>query len=291
MQRRAAAVYVAFFLVVGAASFSLIATASAPQLSFENPDHRLSQNDSFTLDGQEYAVTEISAEMEGGGGDGHGGGGQAHLVRSGTIEYTNDSAVQTVEWANDSTITYNGREWAVTTDNGSKTVTLTETVDRAAILRNDSDVENETTTVDGEEYVVERASDNGSRELIPVEEYFSEPETREYAVGDQVSNVERNTATVAAVTPEAATLEYTGPQTNEIAVEDEANVTVGDTTYLAYFPDNSTLVLTQEFETYEQYRSAEESQTTMTNGLWGVTILSGLSAFFLLGLAYLPTRY
>ncbi|MFC7070053.1 hypothetical protein [Halobaculum lipolyticum] len=289
MQRRAAAIYVAFFLVVGAASFSLIATASAPQLSFENPDHRLSQGDTFTVGDQEYAVSEITAEMEGGGGGGHGGGGGAELVRSGTIEYTNDSARYTVEWANGSDVTYDGQSWAVATDNGSETVTLVENVDRTAILTNDSDVENETTTVDGQEYVVERSGDN--RTLIPADEYFPAPETREYAVGDEVDDIEDNTATVASVTSEAATLEYVAPRTNEISVANHANVTVGSTTYFAHFPDNSTMVLTQEFDTYAQYEEETAMQTTMTNGLWGVTILSGVSAFFLVGLAYMPSRY
>ncbi|MXR42967.1 hypothetical protein GRX01_16660 [Halobaculum sp. WSA2] len=289
MQRRAAAIYVAFFLVVGAASFSLIATASAPQLTFDNPDHELSQGDSFTLDGQEYTVSDISAEMEGGGGGGHGGGGQAHLVRSGTLEYTNDSARYTVEWANDSTVTYDGQDWTVTTDSESESFTLTEVVDRTAILENDSTVENETTTVDGEEYVVER--EDGNRTLIPADEYFPAPETREYAIGDELDGIEDNTATVASASSDAATLEYFAPRTNEISVADEANVTVGSTTYFAYFPDNSTMLLTQEFETYEQYQTATSSETTMTNGLWGVTILSGLSAFLLLGMAYMPSRY
>lgn len=289
MQRRAAAIYVAFFLVVGAASFSLIATASAPQLTFENPDHSLSQGDTFTVGDQEYAVSEIAAEMEGGGGGGHGGGGGAELVRSGTIEYTNDSALYSVEWANGSDVTYDGQSWAVATDNGSETVTLVENVDRTAILTNDSDVENETTTVDGQEYVVERSGDN--RTLIPADEYFPAPETREFAVGDEVAGVENNTATVASVTSEAATLEYVAPRTNEISVANHANVTVGSTTYFAHFPDNSTMVLTQEFDTYAQYEEETAMQTTMTNGLWGVTILSGVSAFFLVGLAYMPSRY
>ncbi|SHH08061.1 hypothetical protein [Halobaculum gomorrense] len=289
MQRRAAAIYVAFFLVVGTASFSLIATASAPQLSFENPEHELSQGDTFTVDGQEFTVSGISAEIKGGGGGGHGGGGQAHLVRSGTLEYTNDSARYTVEWANGSDITYEGQSWTVQTDNASNTVTLVENIDRSAILQNDSDVENETTTVDGEEYVVER--DDGNRTLIPANEYFPEPETREYAVGDELDNVENNTATLVSVTPEAATLEYFALRTTEISVANKANVSVGSTTYFAYFPDNSTMVLTQEFETYDRYQETTASQTTMTNGLWGVTILSGLSAFVLLGLAYMPSRY
>ena len=289
MQRRAAAIYVAFFVIVGAASFSLIATASAPQLSFDNPDHRLSQNDTFTVGDQQYTVSGISAEMEGGGGGGHGGGGQASLVRSGTLEYTNESARYTVEWANGSSVTYDGQSWAVSTDNGSGTVTLVEEVDRTAILANDDSVENETTTVDGQEYVVERSGDN--RTLIPADEYFPAPETREFGVGDEVDGVENTTATVASVTAEAATLEYFAPQTNEISVANHANVTVGSTTYFAHFPDNSTMVLTQEFDTYEQYEEETAMQTTMTNGLWGVTILSGVSAFFLVGLAYMPSRY
>ncbi|MFC7135808.1 hypothetical protein ACFQRB_02865 [Halobaculum litoreum] len=153
----------------------------------------------------------------------------------------------------------------------------------------DDDAENETTTVDGQEYVVERSGEN--RTLIPADEYFPAPETREYAVGDDLDNVEDNTATVASVTPEAATLEYTAPRTNEIDVANHANVTVGGTTYFAHFPDNSTMVLTQEFDTYAQYEEETATQTTLTNGLWGVTILSGVSAFFLVGLAYMPSRY
>ncbi|QZP36462.1 hypothetical protein [Halobaculum magnesiiphilum] len=291
MQRRAAVIYVAFFLVVGAASFSLIATASAPQLSFENPDHELSEGDPLTVDGTEYVVQGISAEMEGGGGGGHGGGGQAELVRSGTLNTTNESARYTVEWANDSTVTYDGQDWTVATDNESESVTLTEVIDRTAILENDSDVENETTTVDGEEYVVERADGNESRELIPVDDYFPEPETREYAVGDELEDIENNTATVASVSSDAATLEYFAPRTTEISVSDAANVTVGSTTYFAHFPNNETMVLTQEFDTYAQYEEETAMQTTMTNGLWGVTIVSGLSAFLLMGMAYLPNRY
>ncbi|QZY00826.1 hypothetical protein [Halobaculum rubrum] len=278
MQRRAAAIYVAFFLVVGTASFSLIATASAPQLSFENPDHELSQGDPITIDGQEFTVSGISAEAE-----------EGEVTRSGTLESTNESARYTVDWANDSTVTYDGQDWTVTTDNASDSFALTEVVDRAAILQNDSGVENETTTVDGQEYVVER--DDGNRTLIPADEYFPEPETREYTVGDELENIEDNTATVASVSSDAATLEYFASRTTEISVADEANVTVGSTTYFAYFPDNSTMLLTQEFDTYEQYQQGIETQTTMTNGLWGVTILSGLSAFLLLGMAYMPSRY
>ncbi|WP_435146786.1 hypothetical protein [Halobaculum sp. P14] len=293
MQRRAAAIYVAFFVVVGAASFSLIATASAPHLSFDNPNHELAPGESITVDGTQYRLTEITAEMQGGGGGGHGGGGPATLVRSGTLEWTNQSSRYTVEWANGSTVTYDGEDWTVVVESGDDPTqfTLRENIDRSAILQNDSSVENETTTVDGQTYVVRKATENGSRELVPADDYFPEPATREYAEGDEVSDVQNHTATVASVTGSGATLEWFAPRTNTIDVADTANVTLGSTTYFAHFPNNQTLVLTQNFEQYDEYQHQSSLHTTMKNGLWGVTILSGVVAFLMTGLAYLPSRY
>ena len=168
MQRRAAAVYVAFFVIVGAVSFSLIATASAPTLSqqVENPEYELAKGESFTVGGTEYTVKGITAEMTGGG---HGSA--ASLSRSGTLSYQN------------------------------------------------------------------------------------------------------------------------GTNTSEISVDDHANVTLGSTTYFAYFPDNSTMVLTQDFGAYPAYQQESAEYKDHTDGLWGVTILSGLVSAFLAGLAYMPSRY
>ncbi|QLG28214.1 hypothetical protein HUG10_11915 [Halorarum halophilum] len=292
MQRRAAAVYVAFFLVVGAVSFSLIATASAPHFSVENPEHTLQQGESFTVDGTEYNVQSIEAEMSGGGGGGHGGGGGETLERSGALNWTNTSARQTLTWENGSTVTYDGQDWNVTVPTGqNESVTLSEVQNRQAILQNDSAVENQTTTVDGQEYVVRSANGNGSRELIPADEYFPAPEERTYSQGDEVPNVENNTATVDTVNSSGATLAWTAPQTNEVEVEDRANVTVGSTTYFAYFPDNETMVLTQQFDQYQAYQQESTDYKTHKDGLWGVTLLSGLISIFMIGLAYLPSRY
>ncbi|MFC7135807.1 hypothetical protein ACFQRB_02860 [Halobaculum litoreum] len=66
----------------------------------------MNQGDTFSVDDQQYTVSAVSAEVEGGGGGGHGGGGGEELVRSGTLEYTNESALYTVEWANGSSVTY-----------------------------------------------------------------------------------------------------------------------------------------------------------------------------------------
>lgn len=291
MQRRAAAVYVALFLVVGAVSFSLIATASTPHFSIDDPDQSLGVNDTFTVDETEYTVTAIEAEMSSGSGGGHGGGGAATLERSGVIQWTNDSATYTAEWANGSAVEYDDTSWnvSVTAEANATEFSLVEVINRTAILRNDSTVANQTTTVDGEQYVVRRG-DNGSQTLVPVDEYFPTPETEAFSQGDQF-DYEGNETTVASVTNESVTLQWTAPQTNEVDVSDQANVTLASTTYFAHFPDNSTMELTTDYEQYTAFQDETAEFTDHTNGLWGVTILSGLSIIFLAGLAYMPTRY
>jgi hypothetical protein len=292
MQRRAAALYAVFFLVVGLVSFSLISTASAPQLAFENPDHELGEGDEFPVDGTTYTVDDISAEMKSsGGGGGHGGGGGGkHLVRSGTIVWTNESAIVTESWGADSEITYQNESWVVVVEGEDATsVTLREPINRTAILQNDSDVQNEVQTVDGTEYVVREESD-GERTLIPADDYFPEPETLSVDQGETVQ-FDGNEWEVSAVGSDGATLSRVTPQEVEISVSDEANVTVGSQTYFAHFPNNNTLVLTSDYGQYQEFQHESDQFTEHKNGLWGVTIVTGLGAFFLIGLAYLPTRY
>lgn len=168
MQRRATAIYVAFFLVVGAVSFTLIATASPPELSFENPEYELQENETFTINGVEFRVQSIEAEMIGGG---HGAA--AHLKRSAVLVVTNESAVESAE----------------------------------------------------------------------------------------------------------------------ITVNPDSDVTLASTKYFAHFPNNQTLVLTQAFDEVETYREETALYHTHRNGLWAVTVLSGLVVMFMIGAAYLPSRY
>ncbi|MFC7172732.1 hypothetical protein ACFQL0_03935 [Haloplanus litoreus] len=181
MQRRAAAIYVAFFIVLGAASYSVIATATAPTVEFDNPDHRLSQGDEFSVENRQYTVTTISAEMEGGGG-GHGGA--ASVTRSGQVSWTNDSARYTQTWEHNSTVTYQGEDYRVlvTRSEDPTTFSLQEPINRSAILQNDSAVRNELVTVNGTEYVVRESGDE--RSLTPASEYFPEPASTQYSEGD-----------------------------------------------------------------------------------------------------------
>ena len=280
MQRRAAAVYIAFFLVVGAVSFTLVTTGATPEFSLENPDQTLTANQTFTVNGTEANVTSIQAEA-----------GEEGVTRSGTITWVNESARYTEEWQNQSTVTYNNGNWTVSIPNATNTsqFTLVENINRTEILRNDSSVANQTTTVEGVEYVVR--IDNGSRTLINASEYFGEPETRQFSEGEQFQYNGNQTTVTQVVGNGSATLVWTAPRENAVTVDDHTNVTVVDTVYFAHFPDNSTLQLTTDYTPYETHQQESTEFADQTNGLWGVTILSGLSVIFLAGLAYLPSRY
>lgn len=285
MQRRAAAIYVAFFVIVGAASFSLAATANEPTVSFDNPEHQLSQNDTFTVNGQEYTVSELGAQMEGGG---HGSA--PTLSRSGTVTWTNESAVHTETWENNTTVTVGDEEARVVIPNESdpSSFTLREEINRTQILQSDSNADNETITRNGEQYVV--VTEDGSQRLVPAEEYFPEPEGTSYQEGDSV-DYNGNETTFTNVSQSEVTLEWTAPQENTVALEDRANVTLGGEQYLAFFPNNETVILTQNYESYQQQTQSIDTYDRHTDGLWAITTMSFGTAVLLLGMAYLPSRY
>ncbi|MFB6107249.1 MAG: hypothetical protein ABEJ82_00205 [Haloplanus sp.] len=285
MQRRAAAIYVAFFIVLGAASYSLIATASAPGISFQNPEHRVTQGDQFSVDGRQYTVSKLTAEMQGGG---HGS--SARLSRSGQLTWTNESARYTETWDNNSTVTYDGTQYQVLVASGEdpSTFELQETINRTAILQNDSSVANQTVTVDGTEYVVRGQGDQ--RELVPASEYFPTPASTQYEEGQQIQ-YNGNDTTVDTVASDGVTLAWNAPKDNTVEVSDQSNVTLDGGTYLAYFEDNSTLVLTKNFQSYDRQSQRIEEYHKHVTGLWGVSIVSFAVAALLVGMAYLPSRY
>ncbi|ERG90318.1 MAG: hypothetical protein J07HQW1_00337 [Haloquadratum walsbyi J07HQW1] len=283
MQRRAAAVYAALFIIIGAGAYSLIATAETPHVTFEDPTYELGSGDQFEVNGQTYTVSSISTSEQGGG---HGG--TATTVTKGAIQYTNDSAQYTVSFENNSTQTVDQQQWRVLVDRSGDNptqLTFRESINETAILAADPNVSTETVTQNNDRYVV-----RNNNQLVPVAEYFPEPETRSYAEGDTLE-YQGNTTTVETVTNESVQLVWTAPRTNTIEVSHNDNITIGDDTYLAHFPHNSTLQLTQNFERYQQQKAAIEQYQTQKNGLWGVSIASGLTVVFLIGFAYLPSRY
>ena len=290
MQRRAAALYVAFFLVISVASYSLIATAEEPQVEFGTPDHTLSENDTFTVGGTEYTVSSLEATAASGGGGHGGGGGGGGVERTGTISWTNQSAQYTATWANNSTVSLNNETYRVlipnTTDPSS--FTLQNQINRSQVLANDSQADDQLVTRNGGEYVVIEGQ-NGTR-LVPADEYFGQPTNRTVNEGATI-DYNGNRSTVTNVTNASATLQWTAPRNNTVDVSDNGNVTLGGTTYLAHFRNNQTLVLTKDFASYNEQTAEIDRYHEYLRGLWGVSIMGGVAAVLLAGMAYLPSRY
>ena len=267
MQRRAAAIYVALFVLIGAASYSLIATAQQPTVEFDDPARELAQGDELDAGDRTYTVASVSET-------------------GGELQYTEQSAAYTVTWERDSTQAVDDEEWEVVIEGDDPSaVTLREEINETAILAADPDASPETVEQNDTRYVVL----NNTR-LVPAAEYFPEPETRTYAEGDSLE-YRGNTTTVDSVTTDAAELTWTAPRTNTVAVDHAANVTIGDQTYFAYVPDGSTIQLIDDYAAYQQQTAAIEQYQTYRNGLWGVSIVSLLTAVFMIGFAYLPSRY
>lgn len=288
MQRRAAAIYFAFFLVVGAAAYAYIGvaqTSQQPDFSLEGPT--LSAEESTTIDGTEYTVTELG--HAGGGGGGHGGGGGGELVA--TLEWTNDSVRKSATLENGSSTTLDGTDYTVHVANESdvSTFTLREELNVSAILQNDPAVENTTATYNDTEQVVYR--ENGT--IRPLSEYLPEPGTREFSVGDSYQYEDTET-TVAEVTPAGVTLEWTASESQSAELQEGANVTLASgQQYFAHFSDDEEHVSLVSVDQYGDYAHTEQARSYFQerlNGLWGIVIISGFAAFLVLSAAYLPNR-
>ena len=289
MQRRAAAIYAVFFIVLGAASYTLIATASAPTIAFPDAQHRYAANDTFSVGDQQFTVDSVSTQQaEGGGAHGGGGGGVTHNA---VFAWVNESDRYTETWDNNSTVTYAEEDWRVLVPNESDPgeFTLREELNETAILMDDPAADNETVTRNGVEYVVVQ-DENGTATLVPADEYFPAPTTEQFGEG-QTIDYQGNETTVANVSSDGVTLAWNAPKRYTAEVGDEANVTLGGETFLAFFPNDDTVVLTQDYESYNAQTNEIDEFHERTSGFWGVTIVSAVTAVLLVGFAYMPSRY
>jgi hypothetical protein len=353
MQRRVAAIYFVFFLVMGASAYSVIAVAEQPAIELEGDSY--GQGDSFAVDGREYVVAELN------GSGGEAGEGVA------TLEWTNESARYTTTLGNNSsvaparasypgqravhtatlaegdTVTFNGSDATVSIPDvespsnfslvregeaaatlafndtlayrGNATTVTAITAEEVrlvwgenyrVLVPNESDptsfrmvqqfnvsarlaadpvVENETITrADGQRYVVFAA--NGSTQ--PLGEYLPAADVGQLGEGDTMT-VSGNETTVADVTPSGVVVEWTAPRTTTVSFANAENVTLNDQRFVAHFEGESVL-LSSDPAAYQQQLARQDYFHERQNGLWGVTLLSGIAAMFIVGLAYLPVR-
>lgn len=288
MQRRAAAVYFVLFVLIGAGALGFVQVGmSEPTVQFSDaPEY--AADDTITVDGRTHTVANVTVVTT--EGDGHGGGG-GEEVRA-NLTWVNESARMTATLESGATTTYEGVEYNVSLDNATGEVVLVETQNVSAILAADPAVEDDPLDQNGTQYV--RYVEDGSLQLLS--EYLPEPERLTFAVGDDYrypADSGNVTATVSAVTADAATVSWTTSVTNRIPLEEGANVTLNGQQHFVHFPSEESVQLLPNDEYYGNYQSQlteidyfEERR----NGVWGVVILAFLAGLFLLATAYMPVK-
>ncbi|WP_336136618.1 hypothetical protein [Natronomonas amylolytica] len=265
MQRRWAAIYLAFFLVMAASAYSVMAVAEEPAIDIEGDTYQ--QGDTLEANGTTYTATEV-------------GGSEA------TFEYDTTQQQQTT-FANNSVVEYGGDEYNVTIESAGEpdSFTLTEELDVESILQNDSRVDNQTyEREDGTEFV--RYEDGTTQ---PLDEYLPEPDREQFSTGDSIDHA-NITKTVDSVSSSEAVLTWEETTTESIGAEEGENATVGGTQYVATFPENGTVMLSTDIEGYQQTVDDREYFHQRLSGLNYVIIFSLAAGFILAAAAFMPRR-
>src|SRR6056297_19823 len=102
MQRRAAAAYFVFFLVVSVAAYAYIGVAESQRPEVQLDGQELTNDSTFTAGGQTYTVSNI--HLSGGGGGGS---------MAADLSWTNSSSQYTATIANGSTTTVDNTTYDV----------------------------------------------------------------------------------------------------------------------------------------------------------------------------------
>jgi len=279
MQRRAVAVYVAFFVLIAAASYSLIATAEEPTITLDNADYELSEGDSFTVGDQTYTVTEIEETEDEEDGS---------MTFAGSIEWVDEDVEMSETWAAGDTVEIDDTTWEIQLDSEAEaptTFTLVEVIDQQAVLEADPNADNETVERDGEESVIV-----GS-DVVPADEYFDDPATVTYSEGDTFVYNDQ-TVTVSDVTADDVTITWTEDETNTDDLQHEEMIELADgNEYLTFFPGSNTVMLTLDTTSYDQQVESQQQFADRVTGLTYTIVMSLLFVFSLVAFAFLPSRY
>lgn len=264
MQRRWAAICLAFFLVTAAGAYGVQALAEGPEIDMEGETYQ--NNDTFETNGTTYTV-----EVDGG---------------TGSLVY-NETVSNEDSWDNNSAVEFEDASYNVTIEPAEDPdqFGLTEEFDVESILQNDSEVANQTySTDDGTEFVRYR---DGSTE--PLDEYLPEPNQLTYSENDTVEH-DNESKTAENVTSESVALTWETEEEQSETLAQGENVTVDNQTYVATFPDDQTVMLSEDVASYQEQAGHQEYFQQRLSGLNYVIIFSLFSAFLIAALAFLPRR-
>jgi hypothetical protein len=276
MQRRAAAVYVAFLLVIAVGAYTFAAAAESPEITVENPEYGLSEGDEFDVNGTTYTVAKLGEESSGGG---HGGGGEAELTA--TIEW-NVSAEESEDWAP-------GPGNAIEYQGGNYEVIIPNETDPTQFTLREMPGDDLTVYENSDGNRVVEVQRDGETEYVPLDEY--EALERITVAENQSIQYNDQNATVTEVTNESVTVQWQVQETEDVSLTEGATTEqISDEELVAHFPDHSTLELSSDLESYNDQAEDKEFFEQRTNGLTMAAILAGITAFLLLAMAYLPRR-
>lgn len=265
MQRRWAAICIAFFLVTATGAYAVMAVAEEPPVEVQGQSYEA--GDTIQENGTTYLVN-------------HTGDGAWQLEYSQTV-------VEETTFDNNTAVEYGNGSYNVSIESGDdpSSFTLVEEFDVTAILENDSAVENRTYTADdGTEFVRYR---NGTTQ--PLEEYLPTPERETFAEGDTIQHSNAS-KTVENVTSSQAVLVLETQSNETIALAAGETVTVGDTSYATLSTGESQVELTSDVEGFNQELAAQERFQERLSGLSYVVIFSLVTGFLLVAFAFLPRR-
>ncbi|MFB6197040.1 MAG: hypothetical protein ABEI52_02060 [Halobacteriaceae archaeon] len=263
MQRRAAALSALIFLLIAAGSYVYVGVAEPPEVTVP-AEETLQMNDTFvpSSGAPTVKVTAIKDSRA-------------------TFTWTNESYRYTKSVKASSNLTYQGQNYSIQISNGSNVSSFT--------LREVQTVEKPTVTKNGTTYVIVDTDDDGTDELIPVDEWLPDPKTHNFSVGEEFT-YNGNTTVVESVSSSSVTIAWTAPKRIEKPFSHGTNVTIVDTTYLMLIQDHS-VILTHDYDAYQSDISRIKRHNDREKGLWGVTTLGFVSGVALLALAYMPSRY
>ncbi len=294
MQFRAGLLYIALFAVVAAGAYGVIGAAESPEVTVDpaDADYQLEPGQEFQLNDRTYNATDVGAD-------------------SGSIEYVNESAILQTEWSDGDTVELeDGTEYDVMvqagnesdggnetdagneTDGGNETDAGNDSVSSFVLIESFSEDEYETLERDGEQYVV--VSEGGDEVLVPLLE-FDELETQTYELGDTIAYNDSDAGqmiegNITDISSDTVTIEYVGEESTTYDLTDGEVATIGQQEFGVDFPEEGTVYLTSDVESFE----AQQEEVTYFNerirGLWWVIAIAVTTIVLLAALAYMPVR-